>query len=208
MTLPNRRDGGLRTFDEQGALNVLIGQLGFDIITGSTNVHVAGNGDPTLVGVIEEGAEFADDDVTLTVDDGTAFTDETHCIIADSVETLTSGHLKITGEIIKITAIAGDDLTVTRGVGGSTAVAHDDGTAIYELTGIPHDGLNGTDLVRQWSYAWAIDDASKIYATNRLGDNISNRQLLEGEINGIKLTAVKINTTTISDAGCLVAYRG
>lgn len=211
MANPNRRDSGLRTFNEQGALNVMLGQLGFDIITGSTNIHVAGSGNPALVGVIEEGAEFADDDVTLTVDDGTAFTDETHCIIlndGESVTTLADGTLQMTGEIIKITAIAGDNLTVTRGVGGSTAVAHADGAAIYELTGIPHDGLNGTELVRQWAYAWAIDDASVVYATNRLGDDISNRQLLEGEINGIKLTAVEINTTTISDAGCLVAYRG
>lgn len=208
MAVPDRRDGGLRTFDEQGALNVMLGQLGFDVIRGYTNTFVAGNGNPTLVGVIAEDAEFADDDVTLTVDDGTAFTDETHCIIAKEVETLTSGYLKITGEIIKITAIGGNDLTVTRGVGGSTAIAHDDGAAIYELDGIPHDGLNGTDLVRQWSYAWAIDDPSLISATNRLGDDIVNRELLEGEINGIRLTAVSINSTNVSDVGCLIAYRG
>lgn len=208
MALPERRDSGLRTFNEQGALNAMLGQLGFDLVTGLTDIHVAGNGNPVLKGVIEEGAEFASDDLTLTVDDGTAFTDETHCIIADSVETLTGGGLRITGEIVKVTNIVGNDLTVTRGVGGSTAAAHADGSAIYELEGIPHDGRNGTDLVRQWTYAWAIDDPAKITAVNRLGDDIENRQLLEGEINGIKLTAVSINCTSLSGTQCLVAYRG
>lgn len=199
-----RRDDGIRTFDAQGALNVLLAQLGLDVITGSTNTEVAGDGNPTLVGVIEEGAEFAVDDLTLTPDDISVFTNNTHYILADEVETLTSGELKITGEIVKVTAVGAADLTVTRGVGGSTATAHDDGTAIYELDGIPHDGLNGTDLVRQWSYAWAIDDPSSITATNRLGDNIAGRYLLEGEGNGIKLTATLITC----DSGALVAYRG
>lgn len=207
MANPNRRDDGIRTYDIEAALNALLGQLGFDLITGATNTHVAGSGNPTLTGIIAEGAEFAAADVTLTVDDGTAFTDETHCIIlgdGESVTTLADDTLQMNGEIIKITNIAGDDLTVTRGVGGSTDAAHADGAAIYELDGIPHDGLNGTELVRQWVEVFAHDAAAAVTIDNRLGDDITTDGLLEGRSNGLPVTAVAVLATT----GEVIAVRG
>lgn len=203
MALPDRRDSGLRTFDEQGALNAYLGQLGFDIITSANDVIVAGNGNPTLVGVIAEGAEFAAGDLTMTVDDGTEFTDDRWYIIADEVTTLSDGSLIIDGEIIKVTNIAGDDLTVTRGVGGSTDEAHDDGSSVYILDGIPHDGENGTDLVRQWIRVYLPVQDCIVSIVNRLGDDISARELLDGM--GIWTTAIKI---TMTGGGPVIAYRG
>jgi len=67
--------------------------------------------------VINEGAVFAAGDVTLTVDDGTKFTENQYA--------------KIDNEIIKVTGIAANDLTVTRGQFGTTDAAHDDGSTIY-----------------------------------------------------------------------------
>ena len=207
MTLPNRRDNGIRTYDVEAALNALLGQLGFDLITGATNNHVAGSGNPTLKGVIDESGTFAAGDVTLTVDDGTAFTSDTHYIILDddaSVVTLSDGSLVIEGEIIKVTSIATDNLTVTRGVGGSTDAAHADGANIYELDGIPHDGLNGTDLVRQWCEVFAHDATANVTINNRLGDDISVDGLLEGRSNGLPVTAVAVLATS----GEIIAIRG
>jgi len=203
MTLPDRRDSGIRTFNEQGALNAYLGQLGFDLITSASDVIVAGNGNPALVGVIAEGAVFAEGDLTLTVDDGTEFTDDRWYIIADTVVVLTGGELVIDGEIIKVTNIAGNALTVTRGVGGSTDADHDDGCSIYILEGIPHDGRNGTDLVRQWVRVQLPVQDCIVSITNRLGDDISARELLDGM--GIWVTAIKIEMT---GGGPIIAYRG
>ena len=207
MTLPNRRDDGIRTYDVQAALNALLGQLGFDLITGATNNHVAGSGNPTLKGVIAEGAEYAAGDLTLTVDDGTEFSNNTHYIIlgdGESVTTLADDSLVIVGEIVKVTGISSNDLTVTRGVGGSTDAAHADGANIYELDGIPHDGLNGTDLVRQWCRVIAHDAVAAVTIDNRIGDDISADGLLEGYANGLPVTAVAVLATS----GEVIAIRG
>ncbi len=210
MALPNRRDRGIRTYNEQGALNALLGQLGLDVMgagnDGDTNNFVAGSGNPTLIGVIDEGGIFAAGDVTLTVDDGTAFTDDTHIIILGDGETpttLADGSLTIVGEIVKVTNIAGNNLTVTRGVGGSADAAHADGAAIYQLDGIPHDGLNGTELVRQWVEVFAVEAVATVTVDNRLGDDLDTIDLLEGRANGIPVTAVAILVN-----GLAIAIRG
>jgi hypothetical protein len=78
---------------------------------------------------INEGAEFSSSDTTLTVSDGTTFT---------QYEVI-----KIESELLQITAISSNDLTVKRGVLGSTAAAHADSTAIYWLT--PTCALYATD---------------------------------------------------------------
>lgn len=66
---------------------------------------------------INEGAEFGATDTTLTVASGAL-----HAI--DEI-------IKIDNELLRITAIATNDLTVTRGENGSTAAVHDDATQIY-----------------------------------------------------------------------------
>jgi hypothetical protein len=71
---------------------------------------------------INEGATFTDSDTTLTV---------------TSVATLgggTNSYLRIDDEFLQVTAVSGNNLTVTRGVLGSTAASHTDGSAVSLLS--------------------------------------------------------------------------
>ena len=61
---------------------------------------------------------FTATDTTLTVDSGSALTDATY--------------IKIDSEILGITAISTNNLTVTRGELGTTATAHADDSSIYK----------------------------------------------------------------------------
>jgi len=71
---------------------------------------------------INEGATFTADDTTLTVTS------------APTLGAINNSYIRIDDEILQITAIAGNDLTVTRGVLGTTAAAHTDGVAVDLLT--------------------------------------------------------------------------
>jgi hypothetical protein len=66
---------------------------------------------------INEGGAFAAGDVTLTVDDGSKFTQY------DGIQ--------IENEIMLVTNVNVNDLTVTRGIQGTTDAEHADGTDIY-----------------------------------------------------------------------------
>ncbi len=65
---------------------------------------------------IDEGAQYSAADTTLTVTDGTKFA--------------TGQTIRIESEQLHIAAISVNDLTVERGVNGTTAATHDDGTDI------------------------------------------------------------------------------
>jgi hypothetical protein len=53
-------------------------------------------------------------------------------ITVTSGSLFSAGHLlKIDSEYLRITAVSGTTLTVTRGANGSTAAAHDDGAVVY-----------------------------------------------------------------------------
>ena len=67
---------------------------------------------------INEGSTFTDSDTTLTVTSATA--------LAGS----TNSYIKIDDEFLRISGVAGDNLTVERGVLGSTAAAHTDGSTV------------------------------------------------------------------------------
>ena len=67
---------------------------------------------------IYEGSTFTSSDTTLTVTSATA--------LAGS----TNSYIKIDDEFLRISGVAGDDLTVERGVLGSTAAAHTDGSTV------------------------------------------------------------------------------
>lgn len=86
--------------------------------------------------VINEGGVFSSSDVTLTVTNVGQITDEEI--------------IQIESEWMHVTGIATNDLTVTRGVFGTTAVSHADGTAISRVkqsgfqTRVDHiDQVNG-----------------------------------------------------------------
>ena len=66
---------------------------------------------------INEGGQFSAVDTTLTVTDGSKFS------VGDT--------LSIDSEALYVTAISTNDLTVARGVNGTTAVAHNDSSDVY-----------------------------------------------------------------------------
>ena len=67
---------------------------------------------------INEGSTFTSSDTTLTVTSATA--------LAGS----TNSYIRIDDEFLRISGVAGDNLTVERGVLGSTAAAHTDGSTV------------------------------------------------------------------------------
>jgi len=69
---------------------------------------------------INEGATFAAGDVTLTVTDSTGF--------------LTGAFIVIDNELLEVTDVNGNDLTVTRAAYGTADVDHNDGSTITVLT--------------------------------------------------------------------------
>ena len=72
------------------------------------------------VTTIDEGGTYAAGDVTLTVADSTGF--------------VTGGFVLIDNEILEITGVAGNDLTVTRGSYGTSDVNHNNGANVTLLT--------------------------------------------------------------------------
>ena len=72
------------------------------------------------VTTIDEGGTYAAGDVTLTVVDSTGF--------------VTGGYVLVDNEILEITGVAGNDLTVTRGSYGTSDVNHNNGANVTLLT--------------------------------------------------------------------------
>lgn len=77
---------------------------------------------------INEGAEFSSTDTTLTVTTGTKFT--------------AGDYIQIDDEVLYVSAVATNDLTVSRAQVGTVAAAHDDGSTIYILTQTDDDLLS------------------------------------------------------------------
>ena len=88
----------------------------------------AANSDITLIEpgatstTINEGATFTSSDLTLTVTSAT------------TLGVGTNSYIRIDDEYLQVTAISGDNLTVTRGVLGTTAASHTDGSTVTLTT--------------------------------------------------------------------------
>ena len=76
--------------------------------------------DSATTSTINEGATYAAADVTLTLTDATGF--------------LEGSFIRIGNEILSVTTVAGNDLTVVRGQYGTSAVDHTDGSAVVQMT--------------------------------------------------------------------------
>ena len=76
--------------------------------------------DSATTSTIDESGTFAAGDTTLTIADATGF--------------LSGAFILIGNEILQISEVAGNDLTVVRGQYGTSAVNHNDGSAITQLT--------------------------------------------------------------------------
>tara|TARA_B100000287_G_scaffold432316_1_gene491339 strand:- start:56 stop:1951 length:1896 start_codon:yes stop_codon:yes gene_type:complete len=68
---------------------------------------------------INEGGQFAAGDTTLTVTDGTTI--------------VTGTHIRVGNEVMLATGVTGNDVTVTRGVWGTTDAAHNDGSTVTPM---------------------------------------------------------------------------
>ena len=78
---------------------------------------------------INEGGQFAAGDTTLTVTDGTTI--------------VTGTHIRVGNEIMLATGVTGNDVTVTRGVWGTTDAAHNDGSTVTPM-------VQGTQALVEW----------------------------------------------------------
>ena len=76
--------------------------------------------DSATASTINEGATFTAADVTLTQTDATGF--------------LEGSFIRVGNEIMSVTTVAGNDLTIVRGQYGTSAVDHNDGSAVTQMT--------------------------------------------------------------------------
>jgi len=127
--------------------------------------------DSATTTTINEGATYAAADVTLTVTDATGF--------------LEGSYIRISNEILYIETVAGNDLTVTRGQYGTSAVDHTDGTSITQLTD------SGDYYLNWWSEAESVqggDSSATIDLNFSQGtNNIENNErfiISQGDIAG------------------------
>jgi len=128
---------------------------------------------------INEGGEFSNSDTTLTVASGTGIT--------------TNDLILIDNEILKVTNVATNDLTVTRAQSGTEAAAHDNGATVTLISGnasasndyfgwgeAASGGLTTTTQIRLWSHDNFGEDLlinardSNIYYWDRT-NNVSTR---------------------------------
>lgn len=110
LEVNNRSNGTKSAFGKGQKRFELAGKFGYCEMTQATGA------------TINEGAEFSSSDTTLTVSDGS----KVH--VGDTL-VIESEYLYISGEDVA----ESNDLTVVRGVNGSTAAAHADATAISRL---------------------------------------------------------------------------
>ena len=78
---------------------------------------------------INEGGQFAAGDTTLTVTDGTTI--------------VTGTHIRVGNEVMLATGVTGNDVTVTRGVWGTTDAAHNDGSTVTPM-------VQGSQALVEW----------------------------------------------------------
>lgn len=83
----------------------------------------------TTTTTINEGAQYAVGDTTLTVTDGTV--------------AVSGQYIQVDNEVMLVTAAAGNDLTVTRAQFGTTEAAHNDGATVTPW-------VQGTQVQIQW----------------------------------------------------------
>ena len=76
--------------------------------------------DSATASTINEGATFTAADVTLTLTDATGF--------------LEGSFIRVGNEIMSVTTVAGNDLTIVCGQYGTSAVDHNDGSAVTQMT--------------------------------------------------------------------------
>ncbi len=130
-------------------------------------------------------APMAAIDTVAVVTSGTGFVANMYIYVCDGAQTGTAGKCTGTFEIMKVTNVAGNVLTVTRAQGGTSAVAHASGKAISNAVTSPY--VNGPS-----------NEVAAVEAA--LGTNLSNVL--------IEVSADRYNFTPQAPGGTLTASVG
>ena len=114
-----------------GGANVAVtrAQFGTTAVAHQSGQLVSLYTDSGTTTTINEGGQFAAGDTTLTVTDGTTI--------------VTGTHIRVGNEIMLATGVTGNDVTVTRGVWGTTDAAHNDGSTVTPM-------VQGSQALVQW----------------------------------------------------------
>lgn len=165
--------------------------VGLDTTVGGTGWGAGlfgGTTNDALQTTINEGGEYSSSDTTLTVASGTGIANNDFILI-DS-------------EILKVTNVSTNDLTVTRAQSGTEAAAHADGSVVILILGNA-DSANdysgwgdsaaggvttGTTNIRTWSH----DNFGEDLIINPRDSGL----FFWDKTNGIQTRAVKLNTRT------------
>jgi len=164
--------------------------VGLDTSVGGTGWGAGLYGGVTagaLETTINEGGTFSDSDTTLTVTSGTG-------IAADDL-------ILIDNEILKVTNVSTNDLTVTRAQSGTDASTHADGTTVTLIEGnassdndyfgwgdAASGGLTTTTQIRLWSH----DNFGEDLLINARDDNI----YYWDKTNNLSTRAIELSTRT------------
>jgi len=142
--------------------------------------------DGALATTINEGGEYSDSDTTLTVSSGTG-------IVATDI-------ILIEEELLTVTNVSTNDLTVTRASSGTTASAHADGTLVRLASG----NANSDDDFVGWGEASAITVPGaqiRIWSHDNFGEDLILNPR-DGAIyywdktNGLSTRAVELSATS------------
>jgi len=138
LTIGGVSDGGeIVSIDASGintttnTLTITRAALGTTAAAIPVGLAVTAWSESAVTSTIDEGATYATSDTTLTVADSTGF--------------VTGSIIKIDNELLAITDVNGNDITVDRGVYGTSDVDHNNGSTVTQMTD------NGTYLINHFS---------------------------------------------------------
>ena len=173
--------------------------VGLDSAVGGTGWGAGLYGGVTTTALqttINEGGTFSDSDTTLTVTSGTGIA--------------TNDLILIDNEILKVTNVATNDLTVTRAQSGTEAAAHSNGATVTLISGnalaaddyfgwgdAASGGLTTTTQLRLWSHDNFGEDLiinardSNIYFWDR-STTLSNRAVELSTLTGTKTSVPQV----------------
>lgn len=161
--------------------------VGLDISVGGTGWGAgqwSGTTSGALATTINEGAEFSDSDTTLTVTDATGIV-ATDLILIDE-------------ELLTVTGVSSNDLTVTRGSSGTTAAAHADGSLVRLASG---NAESGNDFVG-WGDSASVTIAGaqiRLWTHDNFGEDLiinprDGALYYWDKTNGLSTRAVELST--------------
>jgi len=188
-TLPGLLGGEVITINSSGintttnVLTVTRGQLGSTAAAIPAGSAVNAWSASATVSTIAEGATYVTGDTTLTVANSTGFT--------------SGGIIIIDNELLQITEVNGNDITVVRGRYGTADVDHNDGVNVTLLTD------NGVYLLNYWSEGETVtgsaSNATSVlnFATSTAA-TIANRYIIsETSVGATDHTILTINSFNV-----------